>query len=134
MRAVSTKKILLSEFVTGRPNSFERSTNINELYKTELLPLLDKDDKREARVSIQYGFKKQFFESSNIPDDIKLINEKLFKEEMVGTGMTDYITIGKYKAHRTKLMGGKLQMRSNNNNQIHNLKSQTLRKISVIFY
>ena len=70
--------------------------------------------------------KKQFFESSNISDDIKLFNEKLFKDEMVGTGMTDYITIGKYKAHRTKLMGGKLQMRSNNNNQIHNL--------SVIFY
>jgi hypothetical protein len=128
LRAVSAKKILLSEFVTGRPNSFERSTNINELYKTELLPLLDKDDKREARVSIQYGLKKQFFESSNIPDDIKLINEKLFKEEMVGTGMTDYITIGKYKAHRTKLMGGKLQMRSNNNNQIHNLKSQNISK------
>ena len=114
MRAVSAKKILLSEFVTGRPESFERSTNINELYKTELLPLLDKDDKREARLSIQY--------------DVKLINEKLFKEEMVGTGMTDYITIGKYKAHRTKLMGGKLQMRSHNNNQIHNLKSQNITK------
>jgi hypothetical protein len=35
---------------------------------------------------------------------------------MVGTGMTDYITIGKYKAHKTKLMGGKLKMQSNNNN------------------
>ena len=59
-RAVSTKKIFLSEFVTGRPGSFERSTNINELYKTELIPLLDKDDKREARLSIQYGLKKIF--------------------------------------------------------------------------
>ena len=74
MRAVSTKNILLSEFVTGRPNSFERTTNINELNKTELIPLLNKDDKREARLFIQYGLKKQFFESSNIPDDIKLIN------------------------------------------------------------
>ena len=53
---------------------------------------------------------------------------------MIGTGMTEYITIGKYKAHETKLVGGKLQMRSNTNNQIHNLKSQTLQKISVIFY
>jgi hypothetical protein len=104
------------------------------LYKTELIPLLNKDDKREARLSIQYGLKKHFFESSNIPDDKKLINEKLFKDEMIGTGMTEYITIGKYKAHETKLVGGKLQMRSNTNNQIHNLKSQTLQKISVIFY
>jgi hypothetical protein len=40
----------------------------------------------------------------------------------------DYITIGKYKAHKTKLIGGKLQMRSNNNNQIHNLKSQNITK------
>jgi transposase len=34
----------------------------------------------------------------------------------------------KYKAHKTKLIGGKLQMRSNNNNQIHNLKSQNITK------
>jgi hypothetical protein len=47
---------------------------------------------------------------------------------MVGTGMTDYITIGKYKAHRTKFIGGQLQMRSINNNQIHNLKSQNITK------
>jgi len=40
----------------------------------------------------------------------------------------EYICIGKYKAHKTKLMGGKLQMRSNNNNQIHNLKSQNITK------
>jgi len=35
----------------------------------------------------------------------------------------EYITIGKYNAHKTKLNGGKLQMRSNNNNQVHNLKN-----------
>ena len=51
----------LSEFVTGSPESFQRSTNINELCKTELLPLLDKDDKREARLSIQYGLKTIFW-------------------------------------------------------------------------
>jgi hypothetical protein len=38
----------------------------------------------------------------------------------------DYIPIGKYKAHNTKLMGGKLQIRSNNNNQVYNLKSQVI--------
>ena len=52
----------------------------------------------------------------------------VFKDEMIGTGMTEYITIGKYKAHKTKLMGGKLQMRSNTNNQIHNLKSHNITK------
>ena len=31
----------------------------------------------------------------------------------------EYISIGKYKAHKTKLMGGNLQMRSNNNNPIY---------------
>ena len=67
MRAVSTKKILSSEFVTGRPESFERSTNINKLYKTELLPLLDKDDKREARLSIQYALRKQFLSHPTSP-------------------------------------------------------------------
>jgi hypothetical protein len=40
----------------------------------------------------------------------------------------EYITIGKYKAHTTKLIGVKLQMRSNKNNQIHNLKSQNITK------
>ena len=40
----------------------------------------------------------------------------------------EYITIGNYKAHKTKLIGGKLQMRCNNNNQIHNLKSQIITK------
>ena len=128
MRAVNAKKILLSEFVTGKPDSFEKSTDINELYKTELLPLLDEDNTREARVLLQLALQKQFFESSNIPDEVKRLNEKLFTQEIVGTGMTDYITIGKYKAHRTKLMGGKLQMRSHNNNQVHNLKSQNISK------
>jgi hypothetical protein len=67
MRAVSTKKILLSEFLTGRPESFERSANINELYKTELIPLLDKDDKREARLSIQYALKNNFLSHLTSP-------------------------------------------------------------------
>jgi hypothetical protein len=40
----------------------------------------------------------------------------------------EHITIGKYKAHKRKLIGGKLQMRSNNNNRIHNYKSQNLTK------
>ena len=40
----------------------------------------------------------------------------------------EYIPIGKYKAHKTKLMGGQLQMRSNNNYQIHNLKTQNITK------
>jgi len=39
----------------------------------------------------------------------------------------EYLTIGNYKAHK-KLIGVKLQMQSNNNNQIHNLKSQNITK------
>ena len=38
----------------------------------------------------------------------------------------EYIPLGKYKAHRTKLIGGKLQIRSHNKNKVYNLKSQNI--------
>jgi hypothetical protein len=50
---------------------------------------------------------------------MKQKNVKIFIDMeglMMGSGIQfpvqqdDYITIGKYKAHKTKLMGGKLQM------------------------
>jgi len=49
------------------------------------------------------------------------INEKHKKEN-------EYIPLGKYKAHKTKLIGGKLQLRTINNNQIHNIKTQNITK------
>ena len=49
------------------------------------------------------------------------------------TVLIEDVLTGSYKAHKTKLIGDKLQMRSNNNNQIHILKSQNITKISVIF-
>ena len=39
-----------------------------------------------------------------------------------------YIRLGKYKANKDKLLGGKLQVRSENNNQVNNVKSQVITK------
>jgi hypothetical protein len=78
-----------------------------------------------------------FKNSRSIPKGIrqKAKNLKLIASMeglMLGSGYisepNEYIPIGKYKAHKTKLMGGKLQIRSSNNHQIHNLKSQVITK------
>ena len=39
-----------------------------------------------------------------------------------------YLKLGKYKANKEKLLGGKLQIRSKNENQVNNLNSQMITK------
>jgi hypothetical protein len=39
-----------------------------------------------------------------------------------------YLKLGKYKANKEKLLGGKLQIRSENENQVNNVKSQIISK------
>jgi hypothetical protein len=39
-----------------------------------------------------------------------------------------YLKLGKYKANTEKLLGGKLQIRSENENQVNNVKSQMISK------
>ena len=39
-----------------------------------------------------------------------------------------YLKLGKYKANKEKLLGGKLQIRSENENQVNNVKSQMITK------
>jgi len=70
-----------------------------------------------------------FFDS--FPDEIISKNKKLFTDEIVGTGYgmnTDntYMNIGKYLVHRNNLLGGKLQVRSPNKNQVYGFKSQNI--------
>jgi hypothetical protein len=70
-----------------------------------------------------------FFNS--FPDEIVGNNKKFFTDEIVGTGYgmnTDntYINIGKYLVHRNNLLGGKLQVRSPNKNQVYGFKSQNI--------
>jgi len=139
--AKTTKKIILSEVLGVPDNSFTLSSDINQLYIEQLIPIIesrDDESKYNTRIRLQESIRKTFIKSLKIPDSVKTLNKNLFVSEVVGSGYgiqfpvskkeDEYISIGKYKAHKTKLMGGKLQMRSNNNNQIHNLKSQNITK------
>jgi len=105
---------------------------IKDTYFNELLPViqeLDTQKKQEReRILIQETFKISFLNS--FPDEIINKNKKLFTDEIVGTGygMSDntYINIGKYLVHRNNLLGGKLQVRSPNKNQVYGFKSQNI--------
>ena len=53
------------------------------------------------------------------------------RRKMIGRGFVSdekYLKLGKYKANKEKLLGGKLQIRSENENQVNNLKSQMITK------
>ena len=118
---------------------------LNELFEQELLMVLGNADEneRKSRQEIQERLIEILKSSKFIPDEVRTKKNNLkilsvMEGLMIGSGYgiqfpvsknhDEYISIGKYKAHKTKLMGGKLQMRSNNNNQIHNLKSQNITK------
>ena len=147
---IDFKKILLGVFLDDeKPNALKplkmSNKTLNELFEQELLMVLGNADENE-RKSIQEIQERliQILRSSKfIPDEVRTKKKNLkilsvMEGLMVGSGYgiqfpvskkeDEYISIGKYKAHKTKLMGGKLQMRSNNNNQIHNLKSQNITK------
>ena len=132
------KKTILGVFIRDNPdayNSLKMSNQaLNNLIEEEMLRVVREG---ETSTDIQVRLLDIYRSSKFIPDDVrtKPKNVKILTDMeglMMGSGIPvkqdDYITIGKYKAHRTKLMGGKLQMRSNNNNQVHNLKSQNITK------
>ena len=58
------------------------------------------------------------------------------RRKMIGKGFNapeparadKYLKLGKYKANKEKLLGGKLQIRSENENQVNNVKSQMITK------
>ena len=105
---------------------------IENTYLKELLPLIQEFDtkkkQKSERILIQEAFKISFFNS--FPDDVVGKNKRLFTDEIVGTGYgmsnNTYITIGKYLVHKNNLLGGKLQVRSPNKNQIYGFKSQNI--------
>ena len=54
------------------------------------------------------------------------------RRKMIGRGFVSedkYLKLGKCKANKEKLLGGKLQIRSENENQVNNVKSQMITKI-----
>ena len=147
---IDFKKTLLGVFLDEeRPNALKplkmSNKTLNELFEEELFMVLRNADENEkkTRQQIQERLIQILRSSKFIPDEVRTKNKNLkilsvMEGLMVGSGYgiqfpvskkeDEYISIGKYKAHKTKLMGGKLQMRSNNNNQIHNLKSQNITK------
>ena len=57
------------------------------------------------------------------------------RRKMIGRGLITepakadkYLKLGKYKANKEKLLGGKLQIRSENENQVNNVKNQMITK------
>jgi hypothetical protein len=53
------------------------------------------------------------------------------RRKMIGRGLISdekYLILGKYKANKEKLLGGRLQIRSENENQVNNVKSQMITK------
>ena len=147
---IDFKKTILGVFLDEeRPNALKplkmSNKTLNELFEEELFLVLRNADenKKKTRQQIQERLIEIYKSSKFIPDEVRTKNKNLkilsvMEGLMVGSGygiqfpvsknQDEYISIGKYKAHKTKLMGGKLQMRSSNNNQIHNLKSQNITK------
>ena len=143
------KELLGIDLKNGNYDYYSKLTTkeISDTYFNELLPVIQeldtqKKQKRE-RILIQETFKISFLNS--FPAEIVGKNEKLFTDEIVGTGYgmnTDsppgggslrqetknntYINIGKYLVHRNNLLGGKLQVRSPNKNQVYGFKSQNI--------
>ena len=143
------KELLGIDLKNGNYDYYSKLTTkeISDTYFNELLPViqeLDTQKKQEReRILIQETFKISFLNS--FPAEIVGKNEKLFTDEIVGTGYgmnTDsppgggslrqetknntYINIGKYLVHRNNLLGGKLQVRSPNKNQVYGFKSQNI--------
>jgi hypothetical protein len=143
---LTTKKIILenlNSLIAVKQDydvnkKFTRNEKINNFFIANFIPLIDNEEKR---LTIQKAIRNGFLMSDNISDANKRKYGKLFptsqlfegsggygivKQKKKSQSNDDYIPIGKYKAHKTKLMGGKLQIRSNNNNQVYNLKSQVI--------
>ena len=62
---------------------------------------------------------------SGIKKRIKMIVRGLTSEEVKAD---KYLKLGEYKANKEKLLGGRLQIRSENENQVNNVKSQMISK------
>jgi hypothetical protein len=139
------KKTIIGELLYDNAEAFRLITlpsqALNERLEEEVLMVLEEADdldKEALRLDLQRKMIFIFKNNRSIPKGIKEKKKNLkllasMEGLMLGSGYiseprNEYIPIGKYKAHKTKLMGGKLQIRSSNNHQIHNLKSQVITK------
>jgi hypothetical protein len=111
---------------TTTPNAKKAVEQLIEETIKDAFNKLKKDDtKKEFNALFPSKPKKKNITGSGIKKRIKMIGRGLTSEEV-----TDhkYLKLGKYKANKEKLLGGKLQIRSENENQVNNVKSQMISK------
>ena len=133
------QRTILSSFFDNNDEEFYMnlpSKNIKNTYKSLIIPSIQEADtqpeQENERILIQKALAGIFRTDPGIPKEIreKTSNVSLFNTVIVGTGygMSDntYINIGKYLVHRNNLLGGKLQVRSPNKNQVYGFKSQNI--------
>ena len=131
---------ILSSFFLNNDEKYHlslKSKNIKNTYKNLIIPKIlevetQKGQERE-RIAIQNNLTGIFRTDPDIPIEIreKTSNVGLFTPQIVGTGYgmnnnDTYINIGKYLVHKNNLLGGKLQVRSPNKNQVYGFKSQNI--------
>ena len=134
------QRTILSSFFSNIDEDYYLSLPSKEIkntYKSLIIPLIQEEDTQKGqekeRILIQEALTGIFRTDPGIPKEIreKTSNVGLFTPQIVGTGYgmnTDntYINIGKYLVHRNNLLGGKLQVRSPNKNQVYGFKSQNI--------
>lgn len=145
---IALKRTILAE-LSNDPSVYDVRITNKELDERIMgVALEDFEDSEEesvVREEVQFKLFRILSSSESIPKNVRKNNERIIEKmsriisgsgyKMRGSGYgihnpvkDEYIPIGKYKAHKAKLMGGQLQMRSNNNYQIHNLKTQNITK------
>ena len=82
--AISTKKILLSDFLNVDPRTYQFAKKINQIFIDELMNILNQrrdEKKQKARIDIQEGLRNAFYRSTSIPDSTKrrMINYLMIK-------------------------------------------------------
>jgi hypothetical protein len=133
------QRTILSSFFDNNDEEFYMnlpSKNIKNTYKSLIIPSIQEADtqpeQENERILIQKALAGIFRTDPGIPKEIreKTSNVSSFNPVIVGTGygMSDntYIKVGKYLIHKNNLLGGKLQVRSPNKNQVYGFKSQNI--------
>ena len=113
--------------------------DINEYFIKTSKKLIDDEPeemKEQMRNDIEDAIKTGFFQVKGKAFVNKYKGLFVVQNKISGNGYgtlnkkTDdkYLKLGKYKANKEKLLGGRLQIRSENENQVNNVKSQMITK------
>jgi hypothetical protein len=113
--------------------------DINEYFIKTSKKLIDDEPeemKEQMRNDIEDAIQKGFFQVKGKAFVNKYKGLFVVQNKISGNGYgtlknkndDKYLKLGKYKANKEKLLGGKLQIRSENENQVNNVKSQMISK------